>query len=417
MASNPEILAAAAMTPQELEAAEFADAYYGAQAKLEAAKLLDQLGLDGEAAQMAMSGISAQLAEMDFAQKNETAEHLKQLGSLFGSTAIRQHVHLSAVPTEENGDKAAVDSVLGADVQEAKEFTTGESGQDKESAEPHELNTLEKRFIKNLFGERNLDIALSMSKEQYKHLLTILGEHYVNLKIIRLNKSAKENRRDIMMAYMYERESAQSIGERYGRTRDAIHQGHKKMINSILMRTDPEVLDDMIRQAAQVVAPDDMEISQPPERIVDSSIDTAQDELEEAQILLEPKSIKTITSEFADFLNLDDNETEFLHNLFDINRRLPDQSPAAQDVRELVGSLYKLVKQNQKATFTALETLVFDQLLLQSSPLTVRGVQNRLQNELKNSRAKIEEVLSSGIHKFLSERQRELRTGRSVLDS
>lgn len=247
MPGQAEGIAAAAYTPEERAAVDYADSFYGAEAKLEASKWMVGLGAVDEAG-MVLNALSVRLDEMDFTEKREVAEHFRRLAELCGVTASATIVHLEPVHDE----KIGATPVDRREPEQDANGTVDENIEDELTlAEPYKFKAHEKRFLTDLFGGNNERLISGLSFDQFKHLMSVVGAHYESLSIIRLNAEAKKRRRRITEEFLVRRISTEEIAASHGVTPKAISLGTRKMIESIRKRTDQQLLDEMVQEAAR----------------------------------------------------------------------------------------------------------------------------------------------------------------------
>lgn len=432
MAENAQSLAIAAMTLEEREAVGFAENYYGAEAKLQASKLLEGLGVDVEAAEVVLGGLSAQLDGLDFTLKHETADHFRRLGEILGNVAMTPAAYLVPVPEPEQAPLepgAQLDQVIeehqpsDLDEQIAPDDVVTNPKEDKSQDVNNSLslNATQKRFLTSIFDEHNQSLISQFSTDQLRALLDQLGDHYESLSIMRLNASAKAARRIQMQAFMLGTETFATLAEQFEITPAAVIQGFRKMGSSITKRTEKHLLDKMVASASkqEVVEPVQTPIDEEDILLANASIepeptiDDLQQEQEEVR-LSESRSLKSASKELGAFLCLEKEERLYLNDLFDAERRRKETAPEALAVRDTVQSLYGIVKNNRTHNFTELETVAFD-LFLGPNPMTVRELRERLSAKLKENHMRVEDILSSCIVKILEERERVVRGGHGVL--
>lgn len=450
MTGQADTIAQAAMNAEELRAVAYADAYYAAEAKQRASEVLGQLGLEQDAASLALLSLDHVLGQLNFIQKKDLAELFKSTANLIGSVAVPpSHVHLVALhepvgleadanPPSDDEEYEEEDCALD------DENTNGAVVAEDPSAEevitpiiPHKYNALQRRFVTDLFGAHNWEVLQSLSTAQFEYLIQSLRERYINLTITRLNRQTKESRFDLSYAYVVEGKDSEELARSRGVSGDAIRVGARKMIQSIKKRLPQTTLDNCVGLATAFAPEEDTdeeqvvgeamsttgpqspdasheEPSEPAELPSDPEVhpgDTGQTEVSEVDQL---PSLRKSIKQLAEFMQLDQEERSYLSRIFDPERREVDSFMEAAAIRESVQALYQTIKEGRRHNFTPLESAAFDGLLLGEEPITVRNLRSQLLESLEVHKLRVDQVLSSGIQKILEERERALGVGASV---
>jgi hypothetical protein len=442
MQTRPQKFALANMTAEEIAAFETADNVYGAEAKLEASKVLDTLQIEENSAMAVLGQLSLRLEHLDFPEKREVAEHFRRISEIVGSAVVPEQVHLVPVPVDKEPHEKSLPNAKKTEVtaEPHHKITDPEAIHSNEQdttieTEAYKFDDLQKRFLSNLFGEHNMPAILGFSEGQFYNLLNGVGERYVNLSIKRLSKAAKVERRRQLMAFVFERQKSEEIAAPLGITSSAVTLGLRKFITSVHKRLEQSTLDSMVSAAKnepativqikqdsqeQAVAKTLEENKLPVESIPGPPTQPVTQERHEIlspenKVYEEPASLKQIVKSLGDILRFNNEELTYLKRLFDIEKRHAEISAEAIDVLETVQTLFGLTLNQEPGLFNSLERTAMELLLNNEKPMTVREVRSAMLEKLHINDIKIDYVLKTALAKLTESRKKVLTGERSLL--
>jgi hypothetical protein len=255
MTDDIETRVESVLTQQEIQAVQFAQDFYGAQAKRAAVRFGEALNMGEEQVNQLVGSIALQLEGVDAEQRRDVAMGLNNVTDMLSGTALRgsqvEAPDLTAAGRHNNNGATAEGAVYpsqGRILTDQAEGSQSPAVDANDGGEPSgeeavilPLKPSQRRWLSELYE----DVDLTRIEElpvQHRSILTArLSRMYTELKIPRLNEESKRRRAEQLVAFM-EGQKYAAIATTAGASSASVSLGIRRMTDSITQRVSIEEL-------------------------------------------------------------------------------------------------------------------------------------------------------------------------------
>ncbi|MFO0781763.1 MAG: hypothetical protein U0524_02620 [Candidatus Saccharimonadales bacterium] len=242
------------LTPEEMESMRTVQTLYGAQAKLAANQLTENLGLSEETQTEFVGRVAIGLESLDFERRKHVADLFVELTHSLDVVEIGEPTQDTPRPSglpifvpaieEETPPTPVSNGSKPTDSESEKSIHNGNGSHlvhDTQIATETERSELAKpqlAWLEGVLGEEGAARVAALSDPHRLEFTQNLGNTYINLKIARLSTEDKVKRSQQMSAFIAEGKSYKEIAEQEQCEPATLSAAMRKMITSISSRTE-----------------------------------------------------------------------------------------------------------------------------------------------------------------------------------